>query len=650
MKVRYQGPWGVCGDFNCVLNFNERIGRDVTWADIANFRDCVDFCGLMDMKGQGAFFTWNNKQAPSTRGYSRIDRFLVNDDWMDIYPGAYAHFLPEGLFDHNPCVCYRRNSGVPRKRQFKYYNMWSLDPGFKSVVQQSWNVPIAGTPMYQVVIKLKNMKGPLKELNRNGFSDVDKSVVVARALLEEIHIKLHSNHTDSDLINAECAAAESYRHLCKIQHSFLSQKAKIEAAFLHYYKSLLGSSLPTTTVHIPTVRQGKLVTEEQCSIFLAEVTDIEIKDFLFSISSIKSPGPDGFSSQFFKDTWEIVGGDITAAIKIFFQTGKLHNPTYSLNINGNKFGFFKGKRGLRQGDPLSPLLFTICMEYLSRILGVVATQDGFRFHPLCGHLRLNHLLFADDLLLFCKGTAPSIMWILRAFATFSSASGLCLNRTKSEIYFNGVNSGTVDDILQVSGFLGVVSHSSRLTLLNSVLATLHSYWASIFLIPNGIMNRITNLCRNFLWKGSSDYKGAPNVNWESCCLPKEERGLGIKDIKTWNKALLGKYVWWHANKKDHLWVRWRLQVALNVHFRMPDLITRFSVTRRITKHPKRYIGSCYVALVYWIWRCRNEAWINNRVRSPGPVVKQILADVRVSFLALNVTALKDKDRVWFDTL
>ncbi|XP_074288564.1 uncharacterized protein LOC141613719 [Silene latifolia] len=94
----------------------------------------------------------------------------------------------------------------------------------------------------------------------------------------------------------------------------------------------------------------------------------------------------------------------------------------------------------------------------------------------------------------------------------------------------------------------------------------------------------------------------------------------------------------------------RLQVALNVHFRMPDLITWFSAARRITKFQKRYIGSCYVALVYWIWRCRNEAWINNRVRSPGSVVKQILADVRARFLALNVTTLKDKDRVWLDTL
>ncbi|XP_074277967.1 uncharacterized protein LOC141601571 [Silene latifolia] len=43
---------------------------------------------------------------------------------------------------------------------------------------------------------------------------------------------------------------------------------------------------------------------------------------------------------------------------------------------------------------------------------------------------------------------------------------------------------------------------------------------------------------------------------DTCCLPKEEGGLGIKDAKCWNKALLGKYAWWVTSKKDHLWVKW----------------------------------------------------------------------------------------------
>ncbi|XP_074277491.1 uncharacterized protein LOC141601122 [Silene latifolia] len=157
----------------------------------------------------------------------------------------------------------------------------------------------------------------------------------------------------------------------------------------------------------------------------------------------------------------------------------------------------------------------------------------------------------DDLLLFCKGDAVSIMWILRVFSTFSAASSLSMNKTKLEIYFNVVNNETMESILQVSGFhtgalpfkyLGVpisskkltkskekkltdrivarirgwgtrhLSYAGRVVLVNSVLTTLHSYWASLFLLSSRLMNKINAICRNSLWSGTSEFKKVPNIS------------------------------------------------------------------------------------------------------------------------------------------
>ncbi|XP_074278267.1 uncharacterized protein LOC141601860 [Silene latifolia] len=228
IKYNYHKPWGVCGDFNNVLHYNERIGREVTWTEIADFRACVQYCGLTDIKAQGAFYTWNNKHEPQSRTFSRIDRFLINSDWMDLYPNAYAHFLPEGLFDHNPCVSFRRQVRIRPKGHFRYYNIWSLVDGFHTVVQQAWSRPVRGTFMYQLVCKVRNLKQNLRVLNRSNFSDIDKAVGVSKALLVSLQIQLHFNPTDESISIAEKNAADSYRHLSKIQHSFLSQKAKVD--------------------------------------------------------------------------------------------------------------------------------------------------------------------------------------------------------------------------------------------------------------------------------------------------------------------------------------------------------------------------------------------------------------------------------------
>ncbi|XP_074303210.1 uncharacterized protein LOC141637636 [Silene latifolia] len=205
-------PCCISGDFNNVLGFNEKIRRPVLWSDIEDFRACVEYYEVVDVKGQGAFYTWNNKYEPQSRVFSRIDRCLVNADWMHKYPECYAYLLPEGLYNHNPCISYRKIVRQ-RKPHFRYFNMWRQDPNFKALMHSHWSKRVSGTTMYQVVTKLKNLKRPLKELNRNGYSNIEKAVGIAKVRLDTIQEQMHSDTRNMMILNEELEASKSYREL-----------------------------------------------------------------------------------------------------------------------------------------------------------------------------------------------------------------------------------------------------------------------------------------------------------------------------------------------------------------------------------------------------------------------------------------------------
>ncbi|XP_074304639.1 uncharacterized protein LOC141639402, partial [Silene latifolia] len=81
-----------------------------------------------------------------------------------------------------------------------------------------------------------------------------------------------------------------------------------------------------------------------------------------------------------------------------------------------------------------------------------ADMKGFKYQPLCKDLKLTNFMFAEKVLMFCKGDANLMMQILKAFSTFSKTSGLKLSASKSNAYFIGVPTSLKEDILKVSGF------------------------------------------------------------------------------------------------------------------------------------------------------------------------------------------------------
>ncbi|KAH0706374.1 hypothetical protein KY285_010875 [Solanum tuberosum] len=107
-------------------------------------------------------------------------------------------------------------------------------------------------------------------------------------------------------------------------------------------------------------------------------------------------------------------------------------------INGETTSPFGAAKGPRQGDPISPYLFSIAMECLSRKLNDLNHVRGFTYHPRCAKLNITHLSFVNDLLLFSKGDFNSVATLYSAFGQFSTASGSQANLGKSAIYFGGM--------------------------------------------------------------------------------------------------------------------------------------------------------------------------------------------------------------------
>ena len=120
------------------------------------------------------------------------------------------------------------------------------------------------------------------------------------------------------------------------------------------------------------------------------------------------------------------------------------STSYVIMLNGIPTPIFHAKRGLCQGDPLSPLLFVIGMEYLSRILR--SAEGAFHFHPRCKTIILSHLCFVDDLMLFCKGDVSSVRSLCNCLHLFSQTSGLQAYSAKSAIYTAGMPSDIKEEL------------------------------------------------------------------------------------------------------------------------------------------------------------------------------------------------------------
>ena len=112
------------------------------------------------------------------------------------------------------------------KRPFKYFTMWKQSPHFEARVSTSWRMEVQGTKMFKVVTKLKAVKKTLKELNKEGFTNLQAADLRAHRETVAAQQRMHANPRNHQFAQEELISVREYQGKHKAYIAFLSQKAK----------------------------------------------------------------------------------------------------------------------------------------------------------------------------------------------------------------------------------------------------------------------------------------------------------------------------------------------------------------------------------------------------------------------------------------
>nr|GEV94704.1 RNA-directed DNA polymerase, eukaryota, reverse transcriptase zinc-binding domain protein [Tanacetum cinerariifolium] len=275
----------------------------------------------------------------------------------------------------------------------------------------------------------------------------------------------------------------------------------VKRTFLDFYRDKFSAS-QFVTPNLPQSRYNHLSAEE-IEELERPVTIDEIKYAVWQCGSDKRPGPYGFSFKM------------------------------SVLVNGSLTGEIDLHRGLRQGDPLSPFLFIIAMEWLHLAIEK-AIEDNKISRALIGvdRVKVSHLFYVDDMVFLTKWTARDVDGILNVLNEFYNSLGLKINVKKSNMYGVGV---LLDEIANMTA-------STRCTAGNLPFNYL------------GITIGASMTSKGMWDKGSQeDAKKIAWVVWEKVIAEKERGGLGIGSLASFNLALLQKWRWRFFNVDGALW-------------------------------------------------------------------------------------------------
>ncbi|CAJ2673056.1 unnamed protein product [Trifolium pratense] len=483
----------VCGDFNAVRSVDERVSANDGYrpSDHIHFNRFIDDNTLIDLPLCGRKFTWFKGDG---RSMSRLDRFLLSGEWCLTWPNCTQVAKMRGLSDHCPLVLAADEEDWG-PRPLRMLKCWKDVPGYHLFVREKWkSFQIEGWGGFVLKEKFKWIKSVLKDW--------------------------HSSHTQN---------LPSRIESLKDRLAVLDDKGGDEVLSESELAELRGVSLD---IHSLSRLNASICWQQSRSRWLKE-GDANTKYF-HSVLARRRRGNAISTLQVDGTTVEGVLPIRHAVFSHFASHFK------AVNVERPRVDNLTFKR-LQASESWANV------RALQAVLVLFESMSGLRvnFHKsmLVGVNIPDSWLVEAASALCCK--VGKIPFLYLGLPIGGDPRRLCfwepvLDRLKNRL------SGWKSRFLSIGG---------RLVLLKSVLTSLPVYALSFFKAPSGTISSIESILIKFFWGGSEDLRKVSWINWNTIFLRKEYGGLGVRQLKEFNLALLGKWCWRMLVDREGLWFR-----------------------------------------------------------------------------------------------